>query len=169
MNIPDAFTMELLLSNHTIWFLSIYDLCRTALLPALQVEEIALGTFPREFLLADTHVLGQGTFGAVVVFLKDKILAHTKDDAGTTDEERNLDPGPQFAPFLRMRLVGVAGHDFLLVGNAGTELGHSLGLHLCFGTQSRNGLDRAAAPHGGHQVGTAGQALGETSNNERLE
>jgi hypothetical protein len=133
------------------------------------VEEIALGAFPREFLLADAHVLGQGTFGAVVVFLKDKILADTKENAGTTDEERNLDPGPQFRPFLIMRLMGVAGHDFLLVGHAGAKLGYSLGLHFGFGTQSRNSLDRAADPHGGHQVATAGQALGETSNNERLE
>ena len=74
----------------------------TALLPAIQVEKIALTTLPREFLVADTHILWKRSMRAVQVLLKDQILAKGKDDDWSTDKDRDLDPSPEFSPFFRM-------------------------------------------------------------------
>lgn len=137
------------------------------------MEEIALTALPGEFLLTDSHVFRKGTLGTVVVLLNDKILEDTKDDAGSTEKDGNLDPGPQFGPFFGMRFVGVGCHDFFLVGNTGADLGNGLLFHLLFSTQPRNGNDRsagsllAASGHGGDRA-SAGEALGEISY-ERLE
>lgn len=82
--------------------------------------------------------------GTVVVLFNGQILEHPKENDGTTNEDGDLDPGPEFLPFLIEGLVRFGGHQFLLVGDSGPDLFNCLLLHVGLGTQSRDGLDRTA-------------------------
>ena len=135
-----------------------------ALVPAGLVEKIAVSTLPWELLVADAHVLWQSTLLSVVVLFEKKILGRGEDDDWSANEDGDLDPVPQFCPFFGVRLVWVFRHDFLLVGNSGTDLGDGFRLHLRFGSQTRNGADRSASRLGCQGRRATGQARSKTSN-----
>ena len=117
------------------------SLFSAALLPAIAIEDITLATLPGEFLVADSHVFGQWSLRAVVVFQDDHILGNGTNADGSADENGNLDPSPQFTPFFVERLVRVEFRQLLLVGNTSPDLSHGLAFHFLDGTQSRNGSD----------------------------
>jgi hypothetical protein len=134
------------------------SLLGAAFLPTVQIKQGALVAFPREFLGTNIHVFGKGTIGTVVVLLDERVFAHHQKTAGAGDKDGNLDPQPQFGPFLVVGLVGIGRHDFLLVGDSRPDLFDGLGLHLGLGTNLGDGLNRtelggardAGAAGGGH-------------------
>ena len=121
---------------------SLSRLFGAACLPTVQVEQGALIAFPGEFLGSDRHVFGEGTIRAVVVFLNGSVLGHHEEASRTTDKDGNLDPQPQLGPFFVEGFVGVCRRELLLVGDSCPNLFDGLGLHLGFGTDLWNGLDR---------------------------
>jgi hypothetical protein len=140
----------------------------TALLPAAHIEEIALTTLPWEFLVADSHVFRQGFVGAVQVLLYHQILQNGKDHHRAAHKDGNLDPAPQFDPLLRVRLVRVGGHDFLLVRQTRSDLRDGLGFHLRLGSKARNRSDRSGAAAHVQSIGSgpSDQTASESTSDE---
>jgi hypothetical protein len=128
-----------------------------ALLPAAEVEEITFTAFPREFLLADGQVFGHITFGAVVVLLHGETEDQRSNADGDSDHEADLDPLVHLGDFLLQLVCVVLGlHQLLLVSDASLDLFKSLGLHLLLGSQTRDGLGRAALGVSGRHGGDHG-------------
>jgi hypothetical protein len=154
-----------------IWMMHLFSsLFSTALRPAIAIENVTLATLPGEFLVADSHVFGQGSVRAVLVFQDDEILGNGTNTDGSADENGNLDPSPQFTPFFLQRLVRVEFRQLLLVGNTSADLSHGFAFHFFNGTQSRNGSNRSTGTthSGGGDSASAGDSFGKMRN-QRLE
>mmetsp|Transcript_3736 Transcript_3736/g.5392 ORF Transcript_3736/g.5392 Transcript_3736/m.5392 type:complete len:251 (-) Transcript_3736:28-780(-) len=122
---------------------SLSGLLSTALLPALQIKQSTSLTFPREFLDLNSHIIRHGTVPTVRMRHKQHILNNRKDAHRCSHHRRNLYPLPHLGELL---LGGVFGgfHDFLLATDTCTEVGDGLGLHLCLGAETGDGLVGAA-------------------------
>lgn len=139
-------------------------LFRMALLKALPIKEVTVTAFPRKFLVANLHVLGQRSFQSMHVFIKKQGIHSVQKHHGQCHITGNARPTIHF--FLVIVTVRLGRQQFFLILDPGPDLFNGLRLH--FRVRAQFGYDnrRAVLQERNRRTAAGGQGGGDS---ERLE